>query len=93
MDYLERLKQDKNELLLLRRELLIPVTSFFRNEQVFDYIRESVIPRIITNADPAQGIRFWIAGCATGEEAYSYGILLLEEMAKQKRYLPRVYCW
>ncbi len=87
-EYLKRLKEDKNELVSLRRELLIPVTSFFRNEPVFDYLRDSVIPRIVSEADRAQGIRLWVAGCSTGEEAYSYGMLLLEEMVKRKIYIP-----
>lgn len=88
IDFYNKLRKDKNELLLLRRELLIPVTSFFRNEQVFDYLANTIIPNLVDQADKSQGIRVWIAGCSTGEEAYSYTILFLEELAKRKIYIP-----
>ena len=76
--YLERLRNDEDELHQLYRDLLIGVTQFFRDPTAYESLRESVIPQLIEERDPNQEIRVWIAGCATGEEAYSIAILLDE---------------
>lgn len=76
-DYLSYLSVNPEELVTLKKEILIPVSSFFRDTKVFAYLKEHVIPELI-NKNPGQAIRVWVAGCATGEEAYSYAMLFNE---------------
>jgi two-component system CheB/CheR fusion protein len=83
-DYLKRLQDDAQELDLLAKDLLINVTSFFRDPQVFDYLAESVIPALVRDCKPGQPLRIWTAGCSTGEETYSLAMLLREEIDAQK---------
>jgi len=75
--YVERLRRDPEELHQLFRELLIGVTSFFRDSAAFDVLASEVIRPLITQRrhDP---LRFWVTGCATGEEAYSLAMLVRE---------------
>jgi two-component system, chemotaxis family, CheB/CheR fusion protein len=70
----------------LFRDLLIGVTSFFRDTEAFAGLEAKVIPRLFANKPVGSPIRVWICGCSTGEEAYSIAILLLEQMDKLKRY-------
>ena len=79
-DYVERLESDHNEAQLLFRDLLIRVTSFFRDENAFDVIEHKVIPRLFHGRHADESVRVWVPGCATGEEAYSLAILLREYM-------------
>ena len=78
--YLEFLKTSPEEVAALSKDFLISVTSFFRDKEAFDFINDNVIPEIIKNTLPKEEIKFWIAGCATGEEAYSLAILLYEHL-------------
>jgi two-component system CheB/CheR fusion protein len=82
--YLKRLQEDEQELELLARDLLINVTSFFRDAQVFDAMDEHVIPTLVRDCKPGQSLRVWIAGCSTGEETYSLAMLLREQITAQK---------
>jgi len=82
--YLQRLKDDQPELDLLARDLLINVTSFFRDPQVFEHLAQAVIPALVSDCKQGQPLRVWIAGCSTGEETYSLGMLLREEITAQK---------
>ncbi len=79
--YLEVLQNDKKELEALSKDLLIHVTSFFRDTKVFDYLEETAIPELISKHKGDQPIRIWIAGCSTGEETYSL-IMLFQERIK-----------
>jgi two-component system, chemotaxis family, CheB/CheR fusion protein len=63
-------------------DLLISVTTFFRDSAVFEALKAEVLPQLFVAKDPEKPIRVWVPGCATGEEAYSIGILLLEEAAR-----------
>ena len=74
--YLRRLRADPGEAEALLTELLINVTSFFRDEAVFDRLRRDVIPKMIDQAEPDQAIRVWVPGCSSGEEAYSLAMLI-----------------
>jgi two-component system, chemotaxis family, CheB/CheR fusion protein len=76
--YLTYLRENKGEQDALYQDLLIPVTSFFRDPQVFNNLCESVFPNIIENKIIGEPIRVWVAGCSTGEEAYSIAICLKE---------------
>jgi two-component system CheB/CheR fusion protein len=62
----------------LYRDLLISVTSFFRDTETFEYLKSDVIPDMLKRHRGDLPIRVWVPGCATGEEAYSIAILLLE---------------
>jgi two-component system, chemotaxis family, CheB/CheR fusion protein len=76
--YLKRLENDTSEVDALYRDLLISVTSFFRDTDTFEYLKSDVIPHILKHRRGDLPIRVWVPGCATGEEAYSIAILLLE---------------
>ncbi|MBA3539159.1 MAG: PAS domain-containing protein [Deltaproteobacteria bacterium] len=76
--YVARLKGERAELDVLYRDLLIGVTRFFRNEQAFEILEERVLPELLKQCQPGRPLRVWVAGCATGEEAYSLAILLHE---------------
>ena len=83
--YLEMLRSDAGELDLLAKDLLINVTSFFRDRKVFDLLAEKIIPDLVRGQSPDQPLRIWIAGCSTGEETYSLAMLFLEQIAAAKR--------
>lgn len=77
-DYLLFLKDTPEEVKVLSKDFLISVTSFFRDPEAFEFVQNTVLPRILENLSPNDEIKLWIAGCATGEEAYSMAILLKE---------------
>ncbi|WP_309614847.1 chemotaxis protein CheB [Flavobacterium sp.] len=77
-EYLNYLRENKPEQDLLYQDLLIPVTSFFRDSNVFDNLCANVFPIIKKDTEPGEPIRIWVAGCSTGEEAYSMAICLKE---------------
>ena len=80
--YVDYLRTDKDEVLHLFNDLLIGVTEFFRDKREFEVLETQVIPKIFEDKSADQQVRVWVLGCATGEEAYSIGILLREHMAK-----------
>lgn len=82
--YVNFLIQTPGEVVALYRELLIGVTSFFRDQEAFDAVLEKWLPEVL-NSSANQEIRFWVAGCSTGEEAYSLAILLNECMESQRK--------
>jgi two-component system, chemotaxis family, CheB/CheR fusion protein len=84
-DYVEMLRGEPDEVSALYKDLLIGVTQFFRDPEAFRLLEERVIPELIERQKGELPIRVWIAGCATGEEAYSLGILLLERFAAARR--------
>ncbi len=79
-EYGELLKNDSDEPMALQQDLLICVTSFFRDLQSFESLKTVVFPRIVQGRSANDTIRIWVAGCATGEEAFSIAILLQEYM-------------
>ncbi len=76
--YLAFLQAHPEELCELQEDLLISVTRFFRDPEVFEGVRKELLPRVLRNRPPDQQIRVWVAGCSTGEEVYSFAISLLE---------------
>jgi two-component system CheB/CheR fusion protein len=84
-DYVRYLQKSPPEVDALFRDLLIGVTSFFRDPQAFQALEEQVIPQIFDNTPPGSVIRVWSTGCSTGEEAYSIAILLQERMEALKQ--------
>ncbi len=83
-DYLIYLQAHPTEIEKLYQDLLISVTSFFRDPEAFRLLKEGVLPQIVQNHSPKSPIRIWLAGCATGEEVYSVAICLLETIADLK---------
>ncbi|WP_008310606.1 chemotaxis protein CheB [Leptolyngbya sp. PCC 6406] len=77
-DYGRYLRKHPEEVQALHQEILIHVTSFFRDEEAFAALKRHVFPAIAKNRSPQTPIRIWVAGCSTGEEAYSIAISLLE---------------
>jgi len=88
-EYSEKLQALPDEASLLFRDLLIGVTSFFRDQETFEALESIVIPKLFENVGASDIVRVWVPGCATGEEAYSIAILLREHMAGLKE-LPKV---
>ena len=76
--YLELLRTDTGEIKALQKDLLISVTSFFRDPEAFEALKEKVVPALFEGKDAADQVRVWVPGCATGEEAYSIAMLLVE---------------
>jgi two-component system CheB/CheR fusion protein len=83
-DYLSHIKDNKSEQDVLYQDLLIPVTEFFRDPNAFDMISEIVFPLLLKDRDETIPIRIWVAGCSTGEEAYSIAICLHEYLESKK---------
>ena len=79
-EYVKYLSNNPDEARLLAKEVLIGVTSFFRDPEYFDVLRDRVIYDMVKNASPSYQIRVWVTGCSTGEEAYSIAILFAEVM-------------
>ncbi|XHX81293.1 MAG: CheR family methyltransferase [Stenomitos frigidus ULC029] len=82
-DYVQYLQEHSAEVKALYEEILIHVTSFFRDPEVFEMLKERVFPTITANKSIDTPIRIWVAGCSTGEEVYSIAICLLEFLADQ----------
>jgi len=85
--YLDMLQCDPNERDRLAKDLLINVTGFFRDRQVFDYLAKKMIPDLVESRAEDQSLRIWIAGCSTGEETYSLAMLFREQIKASNRNL------
>ena len=79
-DYVRLVQRNATELEALYGDLLIGVTSFFRDTEPFDILKEVVFPRILERKQLGSIIRVWVPACASGEEAYSIAICLLEAL-------------
>ncbi|MBK1722607.1 chemotaxis protein CheB [Thiocystis violacea] len=86
VNYVRLLSTDRGELATLRRELLIPVTNFFRDPDAFEVLAETAIRTIVADHSGNQPIRAWVAGVATGEEAYTMAILFAEAFEREHRW-------
>ncbi len=80
IDYVDFLKKTPKEIDTLAQDFLISVTAFFRDKEAFDFVESDIIPAIIKGLVPGEELKMWVAGCATGEEAYSMAILLREQL-------------
>jgi two-component system CheB/CheR fusion protein len=80
--YLELLRLDPAEVRSLSEDLLIKVTSFFRDEGSFDEVKAIALPEILKHKAPDAAIRAWVVGCATGEEVYSLAISIVEHLGE-----------
>ena len=84
-DYVGYAREHPPEVEALFRDLLIGVTDFFRDPEAFNVLNTRAIPRILANKASGDAVRVWVAGCATGEEAYSIAILLYEHITSSKQ--------
>jgi two-component system CheB/CheR fusion protein len=78
--YVSLLEKDPAEVAALYDGLLINVTHFFRDAEVFAFLQERVLPGIIASVPPDRPVRVWVPGCASGEEVYSLSMLLFEAL-------------
>jgi two-component system CheB/CheR fusion protein len=76
--YVKLLRKQNDEADLLCKDLLINVTSFFRDPGAFQYLQKTLFPKLLKNKTSADTLRIWIPACSTGEEAYSFAILISE---------------
>jgi two-component system CheB/CheR fusion protein len=87
--YAEHLREQPHEVHLLMKDLLISVTNFFRDSDSLEALSLKVISKFFENKTSDDPVRIWVAGCATGEEAYSIGMLLAEHI-ETKAIAPNV---
>ncbi|MCX6110569.1 MAG: PAS domain-containing protein [Proteobacteria bacterium] len=83
--FVQLLQQTPSEVQALFRDLLIGVTNFFRDPEAFKALEHNFIPKLFEDKSPTAAIRVWVAGCSTGEEAYSIAILLKERVETLKQ--------
>jgi two-component system CheB/CheR fusion protein len=84
-DYVRYLQEVPREADILFKELLIGVTSFFRDKEAFEALRDKAIPKLVENRSQDDPIRIWVPGCATGEEAYTIAILCRDVIESLKQ--------
>ncbi len=84
-DYLQLLRQEQSAPGILFNDLLIPVTSFFRDPKIFLTVRDIVFTALENSQEEYGSIRIWVAGCSTGEEAFTLAILLHEFLGKNPK--------
>jgi two-component system, chemotaxis family, CheB/CheR fusion protein len=87
-EYVKYLQSSPAEIKALYQDMLIHVTSFFRNPKTFESLKRAVFPQILKNKQTNSNIRIWIPGCASGEEAYSLAIALLEFLGPKLPDIP-----
>ena len=86
--YLRVLEEDPAELSALYQDFLIRVTSFFRDPEVFEFLKKDLFPTLLQERPPEAPVRIWVAGCSTGEEVYSLAITLLESLGEAAHVTP-----
>ena len=84
-DYHALLMDQPEEAENLCRDLLISVTSFFRDAEAYAFLEKSVLPDLVASCKAGQAVRVWVPGCATGEEAYSLSMLLIERVSAARK--------
>ncbi len=84
-DYVQYAQSNPDELQALHKDMLIAVTNFFRDRDAFDALKSRVFPKILEEKDSRSAIRMWVPACATGEEAYSIAISLIEYLGDRAR--------
>ncbi|MBA2744817.1 MAG: histidine kinase, partial [Flavisolibacter sp.] len=88
-EYLAFLKTNGEEQDMLFQDLLIPVTQFFRDPKVFAQLCDTVFPSLLKNREGSDPLRFWIAGCSTGQEVYSM-VMCMHEYLDDKAMISRI---
>src|SRR5438067_11657324 len=90
--YTDYLEVHPEEFALLFNTILINVTGFFRDPDIWDFVREQLVPRLLDGKRSQDAFRLWSAGCASGEEAYTLAMLLAETLGlEQFRRRVKIY--
>lgn len=89
-DYLKFLRNNPDEVQQLAQEFLIGVTKFFRDEEAFAEVQAKVIPALFSSKKAKEPVKLWVAACSTGEEAYSYAMLIDEYLEKNNMADPGI---
>jgi two-component system CheB/CheR fusion protein len=87
-EYARLLRKDPTELALLYEDIFVRVTGFFRDPTAFEALVQRVFPDLLRRRTPGSPIRIWVTACATGEEAYSVAMALLESLGERTREFP-----
>jgi two-component system CheB/CheR fusion protein len=87
-EYVEYLRKNAAEVENLYQDILIKVTSFFRDPEAFDVLKEKIFPRIVEHRAPDEPVRIWAIGCSTGEEAYSIAMAFSEFVSERAEHIP-----
>jgi two-component system CheB/CheR fusion protein len=87
-DYVRLLQQEPTEVDRLFRDMLISVTAFFRDPEVYSAMARGLFPQMVEQCPQGGAVRIWVPGCATGEEAYSLAIALLEHLGERSEDVP-----
>ena len=87
-EYAKLLSQEKEEVHILYQDLLINVTSFFRDTDTHKYLKENLFPKLLKRKKAGESLRIWVPACATGEEAYSIAMMLLEIQESKTTAIP-----
>jgi len=87
--YADFLRQNAQEIDLLFKELLIGVTSFFRDTTVWQHLAEITLPELLSRQTRSKNLRAWVAGCSTGEEAYSLAMVFAEVVGRLPQHRDR----
>ncbi|MEH0153702.1 CheR family methyltransferase [Limibacter armeniacum] len=86
-EYRDFLNNNQEEVLILQQDFLIGVTQFFRDDEAWKSMQEIVVKKLVENGEENTPLRIWVAGCSTGEEAFTLSILIQEELREQKKSL------
>lgn len=87
-EYVGWIKANPAEVQLLFNDLLINVTQFFRDPDLSEYVKETLLPEIIRGKRHNEPVRIWVPACSSGQEVYSLAILLVEVLGEQYTHLP-----
>ena len=87
-EYAKLLSQEKDEIHILYQDLLINVTSFFRDTDTHKYLKENLFPKLLKRKNASESLRIWVPACASGEEAYSIAMMLLEIQESKATSIP-----
>lgn len=87
-EYIKVLEEKKDEPDILYKDLLINVTGFFRDKEVFQYLKSVFLPKLLKSRPPGETIRIWVPACSTGEEAYSIAMLIIELQDRKTSKIP-----
>lgn len=87
-EYAKLLSQEKEEIQILYQDLLINVTSFFRDTDTHKYLKGTLFPKLLKRKKTGESLRIWVPACATGEEAYSIAMILLEIQESKATTIP-----
>jgi two-component system CheB/CheR fusion protein len=88
-DYIQYLQKTRSEVEALSQDLLIKVTTFFRDTEAFDALKKKAFPALLKHKKSGDTLRVWVPGCSTGEEVYSIGMTLIETVGELS---PGIQC-